>query len=119
MAVNCDRAIPEQCRQSPGVGTGYCRKVHECGQAAVAPVSDSLVDQVGNQDDLGAPEMIPGPQEDPGKEEQIVQDEVGGHIGGGCDQNIVLREQVPHVAELGEQKENPTIELESRDKIEF
>jgi hypothetical protein len=64
---------------------------------------------VGDEDDLGAPEVVPGPEEDPGEEEEVIQDEVGGYIGSGCDQNIVLGEKVPNIAELREEKKDPGI----------
>lgn len=40
MAMHCDRAIPEQRRQCPGIGTRNGRQVHESGEAMVAPVGD-------------------------------------------------------------------------------
>jgi hypothetical protein len=107
VTVNCDRTVPEQSCQCPGIGTGDSREVHESRQAAVAPVGDRLVDQVGDENDLSAPEVVTSPEEDPSEEEEIIQDEVGGYIGGGCDQNIVLGEEVPDVAKLGEEKEDP------------
>lgn len=44
VTVHSDRAVPEQRRQCPGIGTGNSRQMHECRQAAVAPVGDCLVD---------------------------------------------------------------------------
>jgi hypothetical protein len=35
--------------------------VHESRQAAVSPVGDRLVDQVGDEDNLGTPEVVAGP----------------------------------------------------------
>jgi hypothetical protein len=60
-----------------------------------------------DEDDLGAPEVITGPEEDPDEEEEIVKDEVGSDVGGCRDQHIVLREEVVDVAELGEKEEYP------------
>lgn len=41
----------------------------EGGEALVTPVGDGLVDEVGDQDDLGAPEVVSGPEKNPGKDE--------------------------------------------------
>lgn len=72
MAVNCDRAVPEQSCQRPGIGASDSGKMHESRQAAVAPVGDSLVNQVRDEDDLGTPEVVTSPQEDPGEDEEVV-----------------------------------------------
>lgn len=72
MAVDSDRAVPEQRRQCPGIRTGDGGQVHESRQAAVAPVGDCLVDKVGDEDDLRAPEVVAGPKEDPSGEEKVV-----------------------------------------------
>lgn len=69
MAIHGDGSVPEECRQSPGIGSGDGGEVDEGGQAAVTPVSDGLVDEVRDEDDLGAPEVLAGPEEDPGKDE--------------------------------------------------
>ena len=34
---------------------------------------------------------------------------MSGYISGGCNEHIVLREEVPDVAELGEEEENPGV----------
>lgn len=69
VAVHGDSSVPEERRQSPGIGSGYGGEVDEGGQAAVTPVSNGLVDEVCDEDDLGAPEVVSGPEENPGKDE--------------------------------------------------
>lgn len=61
MTVDSDRAVPEQSCQSPGIGASDCGQVHESRKAAVAPVSDCLVDEVSDENDLGSPEVVAGP----------------------------------------------------------
>lgn len=73
----------------------------------MAPVGNCLVDEVSDKDDLRAPEMIASPQKDPGKEEKVVQNEVGGDIGGCRDEDLILGEEVPDVAELGKEQKDP------------
>lgn len=44
VAVDSDRAIPEQRSQCPSIWASDGGQVHECWQAAVAPIGDCLVD---------------------------------------------------------------------------
>jgi hypothetical protein len=46
--------------------------VYESGEALVTPVGNSLIDEVGDENDLGAPEVVTGPEEDPGEDEEVV-----------------------------------------------
>jgi hypothetical protein len=69
MTVNGDGSVPEERRQSPGIGSGDGGQVDEGGEALVTPVGDGLVDKVGDEDDLGAPEVVSGPEKNPGKDE--------------------------------------------------
>lgn len=69
MAMHGDRAVPEDCCEGPGVGSGDSGKVYEGREAVEAPVRDGLVDEVGDEDDLGAPEAAAGPEENPGDHE--------------------------------------------------
>lgn len=41
------------------------------------------VDEVEDEEDLGAPEVVAGPEEDPDEEGEVVEDEVRGDVGGG------------------------------------
>lgn len=107
MAVRSNGTIPEQRSQGPGIWTCDGRKVDEGWKTRVVPVGDGLVDEVGDEDDLRTPEVVASPEEDPGKGEQVVQDEVRGHIGSGCYESSVLVEEVPDIAELGEEQEDP------------
>lgn len=107
VAVDGDGTVPEQRGQRPGIGTGDSGEMHKSGQTAVTPVCDGLVKKVGDENDLSTPEVVASPQQDPGKGEQVVQDEVGGYVGGGSHQGRVLGEQVPYIAQLGKQQEDP------------
>lgn len=107
MAVCRNRPIPEERRHCPGQRTCDSRQMHESGESLVSPVGGELVEQVSNQDHLGAPEVVAGPEEDPGKDEEVVQDEVGRDVGSGSDDRDILGEQVPDVAELREKEQNP------------
>lgn len=108
MTVCCDSAIPEECSHSPGEGTSDGREMYKGGQTMVSPVCGELVDQMGNDDNFSAPEVVTGPEEDPGEDEDVVQDEVGRDICGGCDDRSIFGEQVPDIAELGKKKQDPS-----------
>lgn len=110
VAVHGDGTVPEDGRQRPRVGAGDGREMHKGGQARVAPVAGVLVDEVGGQDDLGAPEVVTDPQHDPGEDEEVVEDEMGRHVGGGRHQGGVLGEEMPDIAQLGQEEEEPTID---------
>lgn len=73
------------------------------------PVGDGLVDEVGDEDDLCGPEVVPRPEEDPGEDEEVVEDEVGCYVGGCGNEGCLFGEEVPDVAELGEEEEDPGI----------
>lgn len=62
---------------------------------------------MGDEDDLCAPEVVAGPEEDPSGEEEVVQDEVGSYIGSCRDEDIVLGKEVPDIAELREEEDDP------------
>ena len=41
-------------------------------QTVVAPVGGMLEEEMGSEDDLRAPEVVAGPEEDPGEDEEVV-----------------------------------------------
>lgn len=49
----------------------------------MAPVCGVEVDEAEDEEDLGAPEVVAGPEQDPDEEDEVVEDEVGGDVGGG------------------------------------
>lgn len=92
VAVDSHRAVPEQGHQSPGEGPSNGGQVHQRWQGAVTPVGDMLIDKVGHEDDLRAPEVVAGPEQDPGEDEEVVQDEMRSDVGGGGHDCRVLME---------------------------
>lgn len=107
MAMHGNRTVPEHREQRPGIGSRDGREVHKGRQGRVAPVGDTLVDKVGDDDDLSAPEVVAGPEQDPGEDEEVVENKVAGYIGGGTDKSGIFGEEVPDVANLGEKQQNP------------
>ena len=65
------------------------------------------VDQVGDQDNLGTPEVAPSPEEDPGEDEQVVENKMRTHIGGRRHDRGIFMEKMVNIAELGEEEKNP------------
>ena len=51
--------------------------------------------------------MAANPEEDEGEEEEVVQDEVGTDIGGGGDVGLVVGEEVPDIADLEYEDDEP------------
>lgn len=53
----------------------------------------------------------------PGELQKIVEDEVAPYAGGSLDVITVLREEVPHVADLGEEESEPRKLVYKSDKV--
>jgi hypothetical protein len=102
--MHSNSTIPEYREQRPGIGPRDGRKVHEGREGRVAPVGDALVEEVGDDDDLRAPEVVAGPEQDPGEDEEVVENEVAGYIGRGAYEGGIIGEEVPDVANLGEKQ---------------
>lgn len=98
MTVCGDSSVPEQRSYSPSEWTCDSREVYESGQSMVSPVSGELVEEMGDNNDLGAPEMVAGPEENPGEDKEVIQDKVGCDVGGRCDDRCIFGEKVPDVA---------------------
>jgi len=49
----------------------------------MAPVCCMQVNEVEDEEDLGAPKVVAGPEKDPDEEGEVVEDKVGGDVGGG------------------------------------
>lgn len=62
MAVHSDGAVPEQCKEGPGIGSRDSGQMHESWEAPVTPVGGTLVDQVGDQNNLRTPEVVASPE---------------------------------------------------------
>lgn len=107
VTVNSNSAIPEQRRQSPSVRSRDGRQVHESGKSPVSPVCNGLVDEVDDENDLSPPEVVTSPQQDPDNEEDVVEDEMGSDVSSSRHDSGVLVEQVPDIAELGEEQKDP------------
>lgn len=99
--------VPEQGHQRPGERPGDGGEMHQSREGAMTPVRGVQIQVVGDEDDLRAPVVVPGPEEDPGEDEQVVQDEVGADVGGGGDDGRVSVEEMVDIAQLGEEQENP------------
>lgn len=83
ITIHRDSSIPKQPKQRPRIRPRDSREVHEGRKPTVAPVCGVEVDKVENEEDLGAPEVVAGPEEDPDEEGEVVEDKVGGDVGGG------------------------------------
>ena len=67
----------------------------------MTPVGCMLVDEMSGEDDLGAPEMISDPEQNPGKNEKVIQDEMGCDITGGGNNGSIFGKEVDNIADLG------------------
>lgn len=60
-----------------------------------------------NEHDFSRPEVAADPEHDECKYEKIVEDEVGGYIGGTGNESAVVGEEVPDIADLRQEENNP------------
>lgn len=107
ITMNGHGAVPEQGRQRPGIRPSHSRQMDESRKTPITPVGDILVDEMGGEDDLRAPEMVADPEEDPREHKQVIQDEMAGYVSGGGDQDRIFGEEMDDVADLGEEEEDP------------
>lgn len=63
-------------------------------QGADAPEGDVLVDEVSDQNDLSWPEMVPGPEEDPREDEEVVQNKMRRRVGCYSDNRYILGKEL-------------------------
>ena len=85
ITIHRDGAVPEEAQQGPGIGTRDGGEMHEGRETTVAPVGGVLVEEARDEQDLGGPEVVARPEEDPDEDEEVVEYEVRGYIGGGGD----------------------------------
>ena len=85
IAIHRDGAIPEEAQQGPGIGTRDGGEMHEGREMTVAPGGGVLVEEARDEQDLGGPEVVARPEQDPDEEEEVVEHEVRGYVGGGGD----------------------------------
>lgn len=107
VATHSDSTVPEQRRDRPCIRACDSRQMHEGRESRVSPVGNRLVQEVRDQNDLRTPEMVANPEQNPGKDEQVVENEVSSDIGGCSHQSRLLGEEMPDIAQLGQQKQDP------------
>lgn len=78
-----DGPVPEQPQQRPRIRPGYGGQMHKRRQSPMTPVSRVQVEELQDENHLGGPEVVARPEEDPAEVEEVVEDEVGGDVGGG------------------------------------
>lgn len=82
------------------------RDVDESGGARVSEVGSGKVEEVDDDQQLSEPEVGSDPEVDEAEEEEVAGDEVGAYIGGSVHVNLILRVQVPAVADLENVQDN-------------
>lgn len=107
VAVDSNGSVPEERDEGPGERSRDSGQVSKRAQGAVAPVRRMLVDEVRNQDNFRSPEMAAGPQKNPGKGEQVVENEVGSHVRCAGNQHSIPRKEMIDVADLRDKKDDP------------
>jgi len=86
--------------------TGDNGDVDESRGSRVLEVLGGEVEEVDDEKHLGEPEVAAAPEVDEAEPEQVVENEVRANISGSLDVDVVLRVQVPTVANLQDKKDN-------------
>lgn len=87
-------------------GTGNDGNVDESGSSRVLEVLGGEVEEVDDEQHLSKPEVAAAPEVNETEPEQVVEDEVRANIGGSLDVDLILRVQVPAVANLEDEQDN-------------
>jgi hypothetical protein len=87
-------------------GTGNNGNVDESRGSRVLEVLGREVEEVDDEQHLSEPEVAAAPEVDETEEEKVVEDEVRANISGSLDINLVLRVQVPAVANLQDEQDD-------------
>lgn len=73
----------------------------------VAEVENGQVEEVDDQNNLRPDEVTANEEHDPSELQEVVEDEMAPDSSGCLDMVAVLGEEVPDVAELGDEEEEP------------
>lgn len=73
----------------------------------MAEVKESLIDQVGNQDQFTGPEETSHIAHDEAKDAQVVENEMGAHIGSRGDPFGICRPEMENIDALENEQDNP------------
>lgn len=102
-------AVPVNGNKGPRQRTGDHRGVDEARVGIMTEVERGKVEKVQQQDDLSPVKVRSDKEHDEGKVEEVVEDEVAADAGSGIDNVGIAREEVPDVAGL-ENEENDPVE---------
>ena len=102
-----DGTIPVNGNKSPSKRGRNDWSVNEARVGVVAEVERAQVDKVDNKEDLCPEEVGANEEHDEGEVEEVVEDEMATHAGGGVDVVGVLGEEVGDVAELEDKENDP------------
>jgi hypothetical protein len=107
MSSNHDGAVPEQCNE------GECQRsrddwdMDQARSGRVTEVEPGEVNEIGNDDKFGGPEVIADEAHDETKPEEVVQNEVGADIACCSAPVLVSGVEMPDVGSLEDEKDEP------------
>jgi len=107
LSVECNSTVPVQGNEGPGQGSRDGWEVDPAGRVGVAEVERRKVEEVDDQEHLSPDEVGADEEHDPAKVEEIVGDEVAAHVCCGLNSVGFGREQMPDVASLENEENNP------------
>lgn len=106
-AHHCSTA-PEEGDEIPGQWTRDHGYVDKGGSGWVTEVDRGQVEEVEHEHKLGGPEMGADPEQQEGRLEYIVDNEVASDVGSSSNPLGVIGKEMPDVADLKDKERNPT-----------
>lgn len=102
-------AVPVDGHEGPCQRPGDDRGVDEAWVGIVAESKEGEVVEVDDQDDLSPYEVCAGEEHHKGKVQEVVQDEVRAHGGGGVHLFDVAGEEVENIADLQDEQDSTAL----------
>lgn len=106
-SIERNSTVPVKRDEGPGQWSGDDWEVDKAWGGWVTEVERGQVEEVDDQDDLGPNEVGAHEEHDEGELKEVVEDEVGADRGGGVDVVGVVGEEVPDIADLKSEQDDP------------
>lgn len=107
VCIDHDGTVPVESDESPGQRSRDDGQVDKAWVCWMAEVKGRQIEEVDNQEQLCPPEVRTYEEHDEAELEKVAEDEVGAHTRCSSDEIGVLGEQMPDVADLEDEEDNP------------
>jgi len=98
---------PVESNKVPCQWSGDNWNMDEAGSLVVGEICSREIDEIDDEKELGQPVVGANPEVDEAEEEEVVGDEVGADIGGSSHVGGIVAVEVPDVANLQDEEDEP------------